>query len=95
MSKQMNANSVAAAAQAVTQLEGKIQRHRDRAAELAAARKSSSYCAHVLFDVEQSKVLSDIVDETVRHETEGRALIDALDEAKRRLRPIVSNRRRR
>jgi hypothetical protein len=78
-------NSVAAAEQAVAQLEEKIQRHRDRAAELAAARKSSAYAAHALFDVEQSTVLAGIVDETVRHETEGRALGDALDEARQRL----------
>jgi hypothetical protein len=88
MSKQQRrerTNTAAAAEAAVVQLEQKIKRHRDRAAELVAARKSSSYAAHVLFDVEQSKVLSDIIDETSKHDIEGRALLDALDEAKRRL----------
>jgi hypothetical protein len=45
--KQPQQSVVAAAEQAVTQLEQKIQRHRDRAVDLAAARKSSAYAARV------------------------------------------------
>jgi hypothetical protein len=49
MSKQRReqTNTVAACEQAVTQLEQKIERHRDRAVDLAAARKSSAYAARV------------------------------------------------
>jgi hypothetical protein len=53
--------SVAACEQAVADLEKQLQRHHERAEELTAARKSSAYAARVLLDVEQSKVLDDII----------------------------------
>lgn len=86
MSKQRREQTTSAEAEAaVALLEEKIRRHRDRAAELVAARKSSAYAARVLLDVEQSKILDGIIDESSKHALEGNALLDALDEAKRRL----------
>jgi ribosome-associated translation inhibitor RaiA len=49
--------TVASCEATVSDLEKQIQRHRERAEELVAARKASSYAARVLLDVEQSKVL--------------------------------------
>lgn len=79
------ANPVEAAEAMLAQLEQKRQRHRERGVELEAARKRASFGAHALHDPEQRKTLADVVDETVRHETEGRALDDAIDEARRRV----------
>ena len=77
--------TVAEAEQVVTRLQEQLQQHHSRAKELEAQRKATSYAAHALFDPEQSKVLRDVIDETTRHELEGRALVDAIDESKRRL----------
>jgi hypothetical protein len=86
MSKQpTNKGGVAAAEAVLADLETKRQRHRERGVELEAARKRASYGAHVQHDPQERKALADVVDETVRHETEGRALDDAIEEAQRRL----------
>jgi hypothetical protein len=78
-------NSVADAEYRLAEIEQTIARHAERGVELAAARKRASYGAHALHDVEQRKQLAAVVGETVRYETEGRALIDARDEGRRRL----------
>jgi hypothetical protein len=77
--------TVATASAVLADLEAKLQRHRERAVELEAARKQVSFGAHALHDAKQRRALADVVDQTIRHETEGRALADAIDEARRRV----------
>jgi hypothetical protein len=77
--------TVAAAEAMLKQLQAQLERHTERGVELEAARKQASFGAHALHDPEQRKALDDVVDEAVRHETEGRAIADAIEEAKRRL----------
>jgi hypothetical protein len=77
--------TVAAATAVLADLEAKLARHRERAVDLEASRKQASFGAHALHDPKQRKALADVVDQTIRHETEGRAIADAIDEAKRRL----------
>lgn len=77
--------TVAAASAVLTGLEAKLARHRERAVELEAERKQASFGAHALHDAKQRKALADVVDQSIRHETEGRAIGDAIEEARRRL----------
>jgi hypothetical protein len=77
--------TVAAAEATLKELQAQLERHTERGVELEAARKQASFGAHALHDPEQRKALDDVVDEAVRHETEGRAIADAIEEAKRRL----------
>jgi hypothetical protein len=77
--------SLAAAEKTLKELQARQERHTARAVELEAARKQASFGAHALHDAEQRKALDDVVDESLRHETEGRAIADAIEEAKRRL----------
>ncbi|MFY9770246.1 MAG: hypothetical protein WAK04_08435 [Xanthobacteraceae bacterium] len=85
MTKQLEVPTVAAASAVLADLEAKLVRHRARAVELEASRKQASFGAHALHDAKQRKQLADVVDQTIRHETEARAIADAIDEAKRRL----------
>jgi ATP-dependent Clp protease ATP-binding subunit ClpA len=80
------AKQTAAAAEAMLkQLQAQLERHTERGIELEAARKQASYGAHALDDLEQRKALNDVVDESVRHETQGRSIADAIEEARRRV----------
>jgi hypothetical protein len=79
------AQTVAAAEATLKQLQAQLERHTERGVELEAARKQASFGAHALHDPDQRRALDDVVDESVRHETEGRAIADAVEEAKRRV----------
>ena len=85
MTKQIELQTVAAASAVLADLEAKLQRHRQRAVDLEASRKQASFGAHALHDPKQRKALADVVDQTIRYETEGRAIADAIDEARHRL----------
>ena len=85
MVKQIELQTVAAASAVLADLEAKLQRHRERAVELEASRKQASFGAHALHDPAQREALADVVDQFIRHETEGRAIADAIEEAQRRL----------
>jgi hypothetical protein len=77
--------TVAAAKATLKELQAQLERHTEHGVELEAARKQASFGAHALHDPEQRKALDAVVDEAVRHETEGRAIADAIEEAKRRV----------
>ncbi len=86
MTKQQHEpQTVAAAGAVLADLEAKLARHRERAVELEASRKQASFGAHALHDPKQRKALADVVDQTIRHETEARAIADAIEEARCRL----------
>jgi hypothetical protein len=77
MTKQYEVQTVAAASAVLRDLEEKLLRHRERAVELETTRKQASFGAHALDDPKQRKSLADVVDQSIRHETEGRAISDA------------------
>jgi hypothetical protein len=85
------AAGLAAAEKTLKDLQARFERHTARGVELEAARRQASFGAHAERDPAQRKALDGVVDESVRHETEGRAIADAVEEAKRRVAVAQAN----
>jgi hypothetical protein len=77
--------SVATATATLQKLVEHQQAHAERAVELEGQRKQLSFGAHAQHNPQARAALDDVVDQSVRHETQGRAIADAIEEAKRRL----------